>query len=39
MAEAETYTPRLRSFYETEVRAMMIEKFGYKNPMQVPTLD
>jgi large subunit ribosomal protein L5 len=39
MAEAETYTPRLKSYYMDEVRAKMIEKFGYKNPMEVPVLD
>jgi large subunit ribosomal protein L5 len=38
MAEAQTYVPRLRSVYEAEVRAKMIEKFGYKNPMEVPQL-
>jgi large subunit ribosomal protein L5 len=39
MAEAESYVPRLKTVYEAEIRAKMIEKFGYKNHMQVPTLD
>jgi len=39
MAEAETYKPRLKSFYEDSVRAQMIEKFGYKNPLEVPVLE
>ena len=30
---------RLREIYDNEVVAKMIEKFGYKNPMQVPKLD
>ncbi|QRG05000.1 50S ribosomal protein L5 [Xanthobacter dioxanivorans] len=38
MAEA-TYTPKLRTFYDEVVRAKMIEQFGYKNPMEVPTID
>ncbi|ABS70004.1 MULTISPECIES: 50S ribosomal protein L5 [Xanthobacter] len=38
MAEA-TYTPKLRTFYDEVVRPKMIEQFGYKNPMEVPTID
>ncbi|GLK85492.1 50S ribosomal protein L5 [Ancylobacter defluvii] len=38
MAEA-SYTPRLKSFYEDEIRKQMIEQFGYKNPMEVPAID
>ena len=30
---------RLRELYDNEIVAKMIEKFGYKNPMQVPKLD
>ena len=30
---------RLREIYDDEIVAKMIEKFGYKNPMQVPKLD
>src|SRR5437588_10400321 len=33
------YTPRLRAFYNEVVRGKLTEQFGYKNPMQVPTLD
>jgi large subunit ribosomal protein L5 len=32
------YVPRLRKLYDEEVRAKLIEEFGYKNPMQVPTI-
>ncbi|MDR6955836.1 large subunit ribosomal protein L5 [Ancylobacter sp. 3268] len=38
MAET-SYTPRLKSFYEDEIRKQMIEQFGYKNPMEVPAID
>lgn len=38
MAEA-TYTPRLRTHYESVVRPKLIEEFGYKNPMQVPVIE
>jgi len=38
MAEA-TYTPRLRTEYESVIRQKMIEEFGYKNPMEVPRID
>jgi large subunit ribosomal protein L5 len=30
--------PRLKEFYVTQVRARLIERFGYKNPMQTPRL-
>ena len=36
---AEIYIPRLRKHYEEVVRAKLTERFGYKNPMQVPRLD
>lgn len=38
MAEV-NYIPRLRTHYEDVVRPKMIEQFGYKNPMQVPTIE
>ncbi len=31
--------PRLRRFYEEEVRKALSEEFGYKNPMEVPKLE
>ncbi|MBX6425273.1 MAG: 50S ribosomal protein L5 [Variibacter sp.] len=31
--------PRLRKYYEEVVRKALIERFGYKNPMQVPALE
>jgi large subunit ribosomal protein L5 len=38
MAEAK-YTPRLRADYDERIVAAMIEKFGYKNRLEVPRLD
>jgi large subunit ribosomal protein L5 len=38
MPEAQ-YIPRLRTHFDDVVRPRLIEQFGYKNPMQVPTLD
>ncbi|MBB6310148.1 50S ribosomal protein L5 [Xanthobacter tagetidis] len=38
MAEA-AYTPRLRTFYDEVVRPKMIEEFGYKNALEVPTIE
>ncbi|MEM9471360.1 MAG: 50S ribosomal protein L5 [Pseudomonadota bacterium] len=36
---ADVYVPRLRKLYDDEIRAKLIEQFGYTNPMQVPKLD
>jgi large subunit ribosomal protein L5 len=33
------YTPRMKTHYEQVVRAALMEKFGYTNPMQVPKID
>jgi large subunit ribosomal protein L5 len=33
------YTPRLKGEYNDRIRAVMAEKFGYTNPMQMPKLD
>ena len=33
------YKPRMKALYQTTVRAALKEKFGYKNPMQIPRLD
>jgi large subunit ribosomal protein L5 len=38
MAET-AYIPRLRAQYDKDIRAKLVEKFGYTNPMQVPGLD
>ncbi len=35
----EGYVPRLRTHYEDVVRQKMIEEFGYKNPLEVPTIE
>jgi large subunit ribosomal protein L5 len=34
-----SYVPRLRRHYDEVVRPKLIEEFGYKNPMQVPTIE
>ncbi|MBB3951260.1 50S ribosomal protein L5 [Aureimonas jatrophae] len=39
MAEAATYTPRLKAVYNSEIRAKLLEEFKYSNEMQVPRLD
>jgi large subunit ribosomal protein L5 len=31
--------PRMKDIYENQVRKQLIEKFGYKNPMQVPRIE
>ena len=33
------YTPRMRKHYDEVVRQKMIEKFGYKNPLEVPVIE
>jgi large subunit ribosomal protein L5 len=38
MAET-AYVPRLRTEYETRIKAELREKFGYANVMQLPKLD
>ena len=39
MLDKVDYEPRLRKIYAETVRKDLTEKFGFKNPMQVPTLD
>jgi len=39
MAEASTYSPRLKAHYNDVVRPKLIEQFGYKNAMEVPAID
>jgi large subunit ribosomal protein L5 len=41
MAEAKKdgYTPRMQSLYNDRIVKAMTEKFGYKNPMQVPKIE
>ena len=39
LSEGEKYTPRSKKRYGEVVRKQMTEKFGYKNPMEVPRLD
>ena len=38
MAE-EKYVPRLKTKYKDEVRAKLVEQFGYTNPMLVPKIE
>jgi large subunit ribosomal protein L5 len=37
--QADGYTPRLKKHYEDVVRPKLIEEFGYKNVMEVPTIE
>ena len=39
MLDTVNYQPRLKRFYEDSVRKELTEKFGYTNPLQVPTID
>ena len=39
MAEAEDYTPRLKTLYTESIRAKMQEQFSYASPMMIPKLD
>jgi large subunit ribosomal protein L5 len=36
---ADTYTPRMKTRYDDEIVAKMIERFGYKNRMEVPKIE
>ncbi len=38
-ARPKDYKPRMKALYEAKVRALMTEKFGYSNVMQVPRLE
>ena len=39
MAEAQTYSPRMKSEYRERIRTVMKDQFGYSNEMQIPKLD
>lgn len=39
MLDSADYTPRLKSLYKDSIRAALKEEFGYKNDMQIPSLD
>ncbi|MEM6383480.1 MAG: 50S ribosomal protein L5 [Pseudomonadota bacterium] len=39
MADAMTYTPRMKTLYEDTIRAKLQEEFNFANPMQIPALD
>jgi large subunit ribosomal protein L5 len=38
-ANGNGYTPRLKKHYDEVVRPKLVEEFGYKNLMQVPTIE
>jgi large subunit ribosomal protein L5 len=37
-AGKDAYSPRLKAYYNDVVRPELIKQFGYKNPMEVPTI-
>jgi large subunit ribosomal protein L5 len=39
MAEATNYQPRLRKDYDERIAPAMMERFGYKNRMEIPRLE
>jgi large subunit ribosomal protein L5 len=39
MADGSTYVPRLKTLYDTEIRATLKKEFGYTNELQIPRLD
>ena len=39
MLDTSSYTPRLKTLYNSQIRAAMREEFGYKNDMMIPRLD
>ena len=39
MTDTETYVPRLKEHYQAQLRQLMVDEFGYKNPMQIPRLE
>ena len=39
MLDSADYTPRLKSLYKDSIRAALKEEFGYKNDMQIPSLE
>ncbi len=36
---ADAYTPRMKARYDTEIAKAMIERFAYKNAMEVPRIE
>ncbi|WP_018631584.1 50S ribosomal protein L5 [Neomegalonema perideroedes] len=36
---SETYVPRLKTLYDSEIRKALKEEFSYKNDLQIPRLD
>jgi large subunit ribosomal protein L5 len=39
MAETTAYTPRLKALYDGRIRAELMKRFGYANPLQAPKLE
>ena len=39
MLDTSSYTPRLKTLYNSQIKAALREEFGYKNDMMIPRLD
>ena len=39
MLDTSSYTPRLKTLYNSQIKMAMREEFGYKNDMMIPRLD
>jgi large subunit ribosomal protein L5 len=39
MAEKNTYTPRMKTLFEEQIRPKLMQELGYSNPFAVPALD
>src|SRR5262245_61984282 len=39
LKDGEKYVPRAKKRYDDVIRKQLVEKFNYKNPMQVPKLE
>ena len=39
MLDTSSYSPRLKTLYNSQIKAAMREEFGYKNDMMIPRLD
>ena len=39
MSENKDYTPRMKTHYRQVVKEALVNKFGYKNPMEVPRIE
>ena len=39
MADKSTYTPRMKTLFEEQIRPKLMQELGYSNPFAVPALD